>query len=286
VAGGGIGQVHPAVALSALAAVQVPAGQDHLALLLHLQADGQGSGLRVEGGDGPTGSVRDPELSDGVAAAHHPISHRQLQVLNLEPLLAEASPSGQQLLTGAVEPIHLAAPVGQHDHVLARVAFGVLPGLPPVGEQGQGGGRLGLRTDDPVMRPVGGHRLLHQPGADQLQGLALPGLLLPPVLRKFRGAQPQAEGAKAATGVDGGQLPVIADQHHLGLCLLGLLKEASELAAAQHAGLVHHQHRPVVQPLPPWSRSASSRSQVATSSNPSASKETVAIPVGAVARGR
>ena len=135
-AGGGIGQVHPAVALSALAAVQVPAGQDHLALLLHLQADGQGSGLRVEGGDGPTGSVRDPELSDGVAAAHHPISHRQLPVLDLQAVGAEAVAGGQQLLTGHIEPIDLAPPIGQQGDVLAGVVLGLLPGRPPVGQQG------------------------------------------------------------------------------------------------------------------------------------------------------
>jgi hypothetical protein len=56
---------------------------------------------------------------------------------------------------------------------------------------------------------VGGHRLLHQPGADQVEGLAFPGLLLPSVLRELRGAEAEAEGAEAAAGVDGRQLLVI-----------------------------------------------------------------------------
>jgi hypothetical protein len=58
------------------------------------------------------------------------------------------------------------------------------------------------------------------------------------------------EGAEAATGVDRRKLPVITHQHHLRLSLLGMLEQAGELAAAQHRGLVHHQHRPAVQPLP------------------------------------
>jgi len=32
---------------------------------------------------------------------------------------------------------------------------------------------------------VGGHRLLHQPGADQLQGFTFPGLVLAAVLNQF-----------------------------------------------------------------------------------------------------
>ena len=38
----------------------------------------------------------------------------------------------------------------------------------------------------------------------------------------------------------GGQLPVIPDQHRLGLRLLGVVQEAGELAAAEHDGLVDH----------------------------------------------
>jgi hypothetical protein len=40
-------------------------------------------------------------------------------------------------------------------------------------------------------------------------------LVLPPVLGQLAGAEAEAEGAEAATGVDRGQLPVVADQHHL-----------------------------------------------------------------------
>ena len=97
------------------------------------------------------------------------------------------------------------------------------------------------------MGPVGGHRLLDQPGADQLEGFAFPGLLLAAVLGQLRGSQAEAEGAEAAAGVDRGQLPVIADQHHLALGLVGVLEKAGELARADHASLIDHQHRPVAE---------------------------------------
>ena len=134
--------------------------------------------------------------------------------------------------------------------LLGRVVFGLLPGRPPVLQQGQGGGGLGVGGHHPVMGPVGSHRLLDQPRADQLQGLAFPGLLLAAVLDQLGGAQAEAEGAETAAGVDRGQLPVIANQHHLGLGLLGVLEQAGQLAAADHAGLIHHQHRAGVQLLP------------------------------------
>ena len=117
-AGGGIRQVDPAVAFAALAAVQVPARQGHLPLVPAVQADRKRALGGVEGGDGAATAIGDPELSDGVAAAHHPIPHRQRSVLDLEALGAEAAAGGQELLAGGVEPVDLAAPVGQQHHVL------------------------------------------------------------------------------------------------------------------------------------------------------------------------
>jgi len=96
---------------------------------------------------------------------------------------------------------------------------------------------------------VGGHRLVDQSGADQLQGLAFPGLLLASVLDQLAASQAQSQGAEATAGVNRHQLPVIADQHHLGLRVLVVLEQASELAAADHAGLIDHQHGAGVQLL-------------------------------------
>jgi hypothetical protein len=98
--------------------------------------------------------------------------------------------------------------------------------------------------------------------------------------------QPQPQGAEAAAGVDGGQLPVVADQHHLRPSMLAWsrrrvsLREPS-MPASSTTSTVRRSSQSC-----PRLRSASSRSQVATSSNPSDSNETVAMPVGALARGR
>jgi hypothetical protein len=55
-------------------------------------------------------------------------------------------------------------------------------------------------------------------------------VLLAAVLGQLASPQAQAEGAEAAAGVDGGKLPIIPDQHHLGPRLLGVVKESGELA--------------------------------------------------------
>src|SRR4029453_14799227 len=97
---------------------------------------------------------------------------------------------------------------------------------PPVLQQRQGGGRLGVGGHHPIMGLVGSHRLLHEPAPDEVEGVAFPRLVLPPVLGQFRGAEPEGEGADPPAGIDRGQLPIITDQHHLGLRLLCVLEEA------------------------------------------------------------
>jgi hypothetical protein len=94
VAGGGIGQVHPPVALAAAAAVQIRPWQDDLPGVAAVQTDCQDSGLGVEGGDDATCAVGNPQLGDGVVAAHDPVADGQLPVLDLEPLLAEPTLGG------------------------------------------------------------------------------------------------------------------------------------------------------------------------------------------------
>jgi hypothetical protein len=132
---------------------------------------------------------------------------------------------------------------------MAGVALGILVGGRPVLQQGQGGGRLGVGGHHPVMGLVGGHRVIDQPGADQVEGLAFPGLVPPTILDQLAGAEAQAEATEAAASVDRRQLPIIANQDHLGLRLLGVLEQAGELAGADHAGLIDHQHRAGVQLL-------------------------------------
>jgi hypothetical protein len=133
--------------------------------------------------------------------------------------------------------------------LLGRVLFGLLPGGPPVLEEGEGGGGLGVGGHHPIVGLVGGDGVVDQPRPDQLQGFAFPRLLLAAVLNELRGAESEPQGAEAPAGVDRRQLPVIADQDHLGLGLVGVLEQPGELAAAQHAGLIHHQHCPAAEGL-------------------------------------
>jgi hypothetical protein len=72
---------------------------------------------------------------------------------------------------------------------------------------------------------------------------------LPPVLHELAGPEAEAEGAEATASVDGRQLPVIADQDHLGPGAVSVLEQPGELAAADHAGLIDHQHGACVQLL-------------------------------------
>jgi hypothetical protein len=182
-------------------------------------------------------------------ATHHPVPDRQLTVLDLHAVGAEAALCGEEFLAGGVEPVDLGPPGGQHDHLLSRVTLGVLVGGPPVLEQGQGGGRLGVGSHHPIVGPIGSDGFIDQPVPDQLQGLPLPSLVLPSVLHQLTGPQAQSQGAEATASVDRRQLPVIADQHHLGPGLVGVIQQASELAAADHAGLIDHQYRPVAEGL-------------------------------------
>jgi hypothetical protein len=247
--GRGVGQVDTAVALPVAAAVQVPPRQGHLVRVVAVGADGERAALGVQGGDGAAGAVGDPQLADRVVPTHDPVADGELAVLDLQPLRAEPALEGQELLAVGVEPVDLGPPGRQHHHLLRGVTLGLLEGLPPVPQQRQGGRGLGLGGDDPVVGLVGRDGLLDQPGPHEFEGFAFPGVALPSVLCEFAGAQPQPQGAEAAAGVDGGQLPVVADQHHLGLAPLGVGQQLGELAAAEHAGLVDDQHRPRVQPL-------------------------------------
>src|SRR6266540_4051832 len=250
VPGGRVGEVDASVVLGAGAAVQVPAGHGHLPAAGAVQADGQGSRASVQGGDDAAGAVGDPKLADGVVAADHPVPDRHLPVLHAKALAAEAAVAVQDLLAVGVQAVHLVPARGQDHHVLGRVALSLLPGVPPVVQQRQRQLLLGLRRDHPVVRAVQLDRLVHLALADQLDRLALPGVQLPPVLDQLARAQPHAQGAEAAARIDRRQLPVIPDQHDLGTVPLGMLQQAGELAASDHAGLVHHQHRPGVQQRP------------------------------------
>ena len=57
-------------------------------------------------------------------------------------------------------------------------------------------------------------------------------------------AEPVGQRREQPAGLDLGQLAIVADEHELGLRLLGGVEQACEVARADHAGLVDDQHRP------------------------------------------
>jgi hypothetical protein len=111
-------------------------------------------------------------------------------------------------------------------------------------------------------------------------------LVLAAVLGQLGGAEAEAEGAEAAAGVDRSQLPVVADQQHLGLRLVGVLEQAGQPAAAQHAGLIDHQYRLGVQLLAAAVQVAQQPVAGGHVLEPLALRLMVAIPVGAAASSR
>jgi hypothetical protein len=118
-------------------------------------------------------------------ATDDPVPNRQLAVLDLEALVAEAAAGGQEFLAGGVEPVHLVPAGGQHDDLVGRVLFGLLEGGPPVLQQGQGGGGFGVGAHHPIMGLVGGYGVVDQPAPDQVEGFAFPRLVLAAVLNEF-----------------------------------------------------------------------------------------------------
>ena len=240
--GPGIGQVDPPRLARLDGGVQVPAGQpDRLGRLILQGPDGHRPAGHVQVLDDGGGAVDHAQAVGGVGAQHHHIPDREAPVPDGQPLGAELARLGPQPLADRVELVDLGAAVAV-DH---RVFPGLM-GLPPVVDEGAVAVVAGLEGADAVMLGIGGDRLLQVAGAHVVDRPLLPGLDLPPVHGQLGGAQSEPEGAEAATGGDGGELAVVADQHHLGPRPLRMAEQGGELAGADHGGLVHHQHRPAV----------------------------------------
>ncbi len=74
------------------------------------------------------------------------------------------------------------------------------------------------------------------------RGIPLPVLALAAHLADFRAAVALMDRAERRARFDGLQLLGIADQHDLGAGLCRMGQDAFQLAGADHAGLVDHQH--------------------------------------------
>jgi hypothetical protein len=135
---------------------------------------------------------------------------------------------------------------GEGDHA------GLLPiaeALPPVAHLGGVGFRLGAAHDHLAVRhqPIEG--LVLPARAEQGGDLLAKGRLLAVVAAQLAGTQAEAEGAERAAGVDGSELPVVADHDHLASGPLGMMQEAGELAGADHGRLIQYHHGVTVEPF-------------------------------------
>ncbi len=99
------------------------------------------------------------------------------------------------------------------------------------------------------MSAVGGGGLLAPAGAEVFDGLALPRVALTAVLRELDGEPASRERSKRTAGVDGRQLPVVADEDELAAGSFDMVEDRRELPRAGHASLVDHQDDAPRKPL-------------------------------------
>ncbi len=95
---------------------------------------------------------------------------------------------------------------------------------------------------DHAMRVIGMDRIDSSAGRQIARRVALPSLPLAAHLADLRAAVAFVNGAERRARLDGLQLLRIADQHDLGAGLGGTGQHALQLARADHACLVDHQH--------------------------------------------
>ena len=100
-----------------------------------------------------------------------------------------------------------------------------------------------------AMLAVGVERFAGAAGAKLACGLLLPILALPADFRDLDMAVPFGDGTERRAGLNGLQLLGIADQNDLGAVPFGFAQHPFQLARADHAGFVDHQHVPGVEKL-------------------------------------
>jgi hypothetical protein len=119
-----------------------------------------------------------------------------------------------------------------------------LRGGPPVVDQRGADLFGGVGGVDPAVLAVGGQGSVRVTVAELVERGLFPHVGLPPVVGEFGGGESGGQGAEQAAGVDLGELVGVAGEHDLHGLGFGMVEEAGELAGADHAGLVDHEHRP------------------------------------------
>jgi hypothetical protein len=170
----------------------------------------------------------------------------ELPLTDLQRVGAEAAVLGHALARGCVEPGDLGPGEGDHARLLS------LPEpVPPVADLGGVGFRLAAADDHLAVgdQPIHGFILavVAEQGGDVLAELGA----LPVIAPELRGAEAKPEGAEGATGIDGRQLPVIAEHDHLAPGPIGIAQQLGEFAGADHRRLINYHDRVTIEPFGP-----------------------------------
>lgn len=140
---------------------------------------------------------------------------------------------------GLVEVSDVDAAEGDHRARLLR-RLPVL--LPPVGNERRSGGG-GIRCPDhPAVLAVALGPADYVAAPQGVQRVAVPRLLLAPDLRQLYCVKSSHESAECSACVDLGQLPVVADEHQLGVSMSRLACELADCSRPDHSGFVNDEH--------------------------------------------
>ena len=160
--------------------------------------------------------------------------------LNLDrDVLAQLARLAQRAAGEAVEGADLVIGVGQNNAgLLGRFGAVARPAFDQIGARPV----AGFRTLDHSMVAVGVKRFADAPAAELACGLLLPTLTLTADLANLDMAVPLGQRPKRPAGLDGFQLLGITDQNDLGAAPFSFPQHPFQLARADHAGFVDHQH--------------------------------------------
>ena len=220
--------------VAAVDGVVVGGVEGELALVGTLQ--GERLALDVDRGDHAAGAVAD-RAAALVGETDHPVAHLVLLVTHGQRRAVD-SPLGHRPGMGQlVERGHLVTTPGEDDRVETA---GLEPGVVLDHLDLALGHRVGVV--DAVVALVLAVRLARLTVAEQLQGCPLPVVVLADVLVQLHPADVIAQGAHRCARLDRLELEGIADHHQLGLVTGRQGDQLGELAVAEHARLVDHEH--------------------------------------------
>ena len=196
-------------------------------------------------------------------------------------VLAQIAGGSHPLARGLIEGAHLVVGMGEDDAAAVRRG---LPVAVPAVDQIVARLLACLGLMHHAVGAIGIQRFAGPAGRQIARGVALPVLALTANLADFRAAMALMDRAERRAGLDGLQLPDIADQHDLRAGFCGMRQHALQLARADHARLVDHQNIAAVSRSRPCSQPCSMLAMVRDAMPDPLSRFSAAIPDSATPR--